>query len=445
MRRVRAWVVATVSSTVAPLCLASGGPGVVAYVSALTEDSVLRMRDLDGDGDCNDAGESTLFFGPGNAGGFPGCGSVQAILALGLDDVLAADGEEAGAFFTAVYRLRDLNHDRDAMDAGESVIWWDSTLPLPGSPNFDRPKAMLRLADSSVLLADNNTINFDNDAPEAVWRLFDLNGDGDVDDAGEVTLHVELSPVGNPFGFVCEDFVLGDLGRIYFTNLDSSQNMVNLWAIEPGAAPTLTPIASTNDVLGILWKEQGLALSPFSLRPMVAATDTSGASGLIEVIDLTGDGDADDPGELVARYDSGSSATGLAWDFNDVIDLETAPDGSVWLIELDRDRILRFADLDGNGNYQGAGEATVVLDPAAALGVSTDFPRRVAFALAPGPCSEADLAEPYTQLDFSDVVAFLVAFGAMDAASDLAPPFGQWDFSDVVTFLTVFGDGCAAP
>jgi len=57
-------------------------------------------------------------------------------------------------------------------------------------------------------------------------------------------------------------------------------------------------------------------------------------------------------------------------------------------------------------------------------------------------CNDADLAEPFGVLDFSDVVAFLGAFGAMDSAADLAAPFGVWDFSDVVAFLGAFGAGC---
>ncbi|MEZ6241813.1 MAG: GC-type dockerin domain-anchored protein [Phycisphaerales bacterium] len=61
---------------------------------------------------------------------------------------------------------------------------------------------------------------------------------------------------------------------------------------------------------------------------------------------------------------------------------------------------------------------------------------------AAGGCSDADLAEPYGQLDFSDVVEFLTAFGSMDGAADLAPPIGQWDFSDVVAFLQLFAAGC---
>ena len=58
------------------------------------------------------------------------------------------------------------------------------------------------------------------------------------------------------------------------------------------------------------------------------------------------------------------------------------------------------------------------------------------------PCNEADLAEPFGTLDFSDVIEFLTAFAAMDADADLAPPFGVWDFSDVIEFLTIFGGGC---
>ncbi len=57
-------------------------------------------------------------------------------------------------------------------------------------------------------------------------------------------------------------------------------------------------------------------------------------------------------------------------------------------------------------------------------------------------CNGADLALPLGTLDFSDVVAFLSAFGSMNAAADLAPPFETFDFSDVVAFLTAFGGGC---
>ncbi len=58
------------------------------------------------------------------------------------------------------------------------------------------------------------------------------------------------------------------------------------------------------------------------------------------------------------------------------------------------------------------------------------------------PCNPADLAQPFGVLDFDDVLAFLVAFGAMDPAADLAAPMGVFDFDDVLAFLVAFGAGC---
>lgn len=60
----------------------------------------------------------------------------------------------------------------------------------------------------------------------------------------------------------------------------------------------------------------------------------------------------------------------------------------------------------------------------------------------PAMCNAADLAPPLGVLDFTDVVAFLTAFGTMDPVADLAPPTGVFDFTDVVAFLSAFGAGC---
>ncbi|MEZ6241452.1 MAG: VCBS repeat-containing protein [Phycisphaerales bacterium] len=62
--------------------------------------------------------------------------------------------------------------------------------------------------------------------------------------------------------------------------------------------------------------------------------------------------------------------------------------------------------------------------------------------LEPGGCNDADLDVPFGVLDFSDVLAFLTAFGTMDPVADLAVPVGVFDFSDVLAFLTAFGAGC---
>lgn len=61
---------------------------------------------------------------------------------------------------------------------------------------------------------------------------------------------------------------------------------------------------------------------------------------------------------------------------------------------------------------------------------------------ASNPAGIADVAAPIGALDFSDVLAFLGAFGSMDPLADLAPPMGTFDFSDVTAFLGAFGAGC---
>lgn len=57
------------------------------------------------------------------------------------------------------------------------------------------------------------------------------------------------------------------------------------------------------------------------------------------------------------------------------------------------------------------------------------------------PCP-ADLAAPYGLLDLSDVLAFISAFGAMDAHADFAAPYGLFDLADVLEFVGAFNAGC---
>ncbi|MEZ6241454.1 MAG: VCBS repeat-containing protein [Phycisphaerales bacterium] len=89
---------------------------------------------------------------------------------------------------------------------------------------------------------------------------------------------------------------------------------------------------------------------------------------------------------------------------------------------------LAFGDLNGD-QY-----------PDMVAGFSGDTCLRIFLAMDLG--CPVDIAEPFGQLDFSDVVGFLIAFGQQDPAADLAQPFGQIDFSDIVAFLVQFDAGC---
>lgn len=58
-----------------------------------------------------------------------------------------------------------------------------------------------------------------------------------------------------------------------------------------------------------------------------------------------------------------------------------------------------------------------------------------------GGCNDADLAEPFGELNFFDVSAFLSAFNAQDASADLDNN-NSWDFFDISAFLSAFSAGC---
>ena len=58
-----------------------------------------------------------------------------------------------------------------------------------------------------------------------------------------------------------------------------------------------------------------------------------------------------------------------------------------------------------------------------------------------GSCSDADLAEPFGELNFFDVSAFLSAFNSGDSSADFNND-GSFDFFDVSAFLAQFNAGC---
>ena len=60
---------------------------------------------------------------------------------------------------------------------------------------------------------------------------------------------------------------------------------------------------------------------------------------------------------------------------------------------------------------------------------------------APTPCSDADLAEPFGELNFFDVSAFLSAYNAQDSAADINND-GAFNFFDVSGFLSLYNAGC---
>ena len=94
------------------------------YVGDGSADAVFRLNDLNRDGDANDAGEALIWFDANNAEGLALV--TPNGIAEGSDGAIYITNAGTRPSPTdAVYRTQDLNGDGDANDAGESSVWLD--------------------------------------------------------------------------------------------------------------------------------------------------------------------------------------------------------------------------------------------------------------------------------------------------------------------------------
>ncbi len=139
-----------------------------------------------------------------------------------------------------------------------------------------------------------------------------------------------------------------------------------------------------------------------------------------KTFDVDGDGDQDvaeihfsDGRAHIYLNDNGVLSTTPSWTY-DASEVGTA---------------IAFGDLNGDNL------------PDLVTGYSGNTSIRIFYAQSQN-CNAADLAEPFGQLTFADITAFLAAFNASDPAADLADPQGQFTFADITAFLAAFNAGC---
>ncbi len=224
------------------------------FVTDSGEDSVFLLRDSNSDGDANDAGEAVRWF-DGRAGGNPG-----GLLMGGPNGIIRQSS--SGAWFVAnsgatlpdtLLRLVDANSDGDANDVGEATEYW-SYAATPGGDSV--PQAVEIGLDDNVYLLDAPSSGPNG---KGVYRLVDLNADGDAKDAGEIAPFFIPPSVLAPFYWCLELgpdgwFYTADTGnevvwRFRDLNADGDAQDVGessaYWTV--GAASTLWDLAVASD------------------------------------------------------------------------------------------------------------------------------------------------------------------------------------------------------
>ncbi|MEM7168376.1 MAG: IPT/TIG domain-containing protein [Planctomycetota bacterium] len=265
-----------------PLHLLTLGDSVL-VADAGTVDSVLRLTDLNDDGDANDAGEVIAYYDDTAPG-------IDLSTANGLahgpaGSVLVSDD---GASVRSILRLTDINGDGDANDDGELAIYYDQSAVAP-TPVVTDPEAIAATTTGIVYVTDTAT--------GRIVRLSDTNGDGDALDAGEATVFFEGTAPAT----------LTDLDTL---QLDGSV----LVAVDEdnGTVLRLSDSNGDGDALdageAVLWVDG--AANPAASDPNDAATIGNGRllladgaiDGLLVAEDLDGSG-AVENGEFTAYFD----------------------------------------------------------------------------------------------------------------------------------------------
>lgn len=181
-------------------------------VSDTTEDVLLRLADVNADGDALDAGEATIFYdGTGASASGVELTSARGMVADADGVVWVASANTGGGGVDAIVRLEDLDGDGDANDAGEAV---EFHTPAPGGSVGDSiPSAVARIGDGSVYYVETGSTGV---LAKGVYRLTDSDGSGVIDQPGEVApFFIPQNLGGSPFHW---DLGTDSQGRFYLND-----------------------------------------------------------------------------------------------------------------------------------------------------------------------------------------------------------------------------------
>ncbi len=404
---------------------------LVVFVHDQSSDQILRLRDLNGDGDAHDPGEATLFYDDSPPAAL-GIDNAQGLVALGPDTLLATDNFAPDN----IVLLNDADSDGSALGAGEASVWFGGL--LPGGFSLTNPAELTPLGDGSYLLLDNNTLDTAN--PEAVYILEDLNADNDVDDAGEAVLFHELSPAGVS-ATTTFDAVRDESGFVYTIDITDPSSIESIDIIDPTGATRSEWIDSSDlfSLVGIvLGSSFELAHLPDTDEILFGASNLSNAQLIVAAKDRNGSNTIDVASEVRLVWSESSHADGFST--GSPRDFWLMPDGRLLWTDGLNDRVMLHQDLNGDGDYQEIGETSVLYDSAAAgaNGLPTlSLPLSVTGATVCFADCDGNGA-----LNVDDVDCFVAAFLAGDPAGADCDNNGALNVDDVDCFVASFLSGC---
>lgn len=425
--------------------------GDVLFVADFTADAVFALRDLNGDGDANDAGEIISYYDTTSPDPALHLATIRS-LAIGPDGALYVG--DANADF--ILRLEDIDGDGTANQAGEASIYYDAAGSAFGLTSISN---MVFDADGYLYFSDTGTSSGTN---RLVLRIRDDSGDGYCSEA-DSEVHLVYSrdtttgtAIERPSGLAID--VDGSL-IVSDYETDTLFRFVDTAGSEDGDADDAgeQELAFVSDPVGIALNfAEHIAFGPGPERPLLVN------SGPVEdviwrLVDTDGDRFYLNPDEVNAFWDITQSDGIIPANART---LAFTPSGVVFVIEAGsgavEDAIVRLEDLNGDGDCNDAGEAAIYADNTNLSGIVFGQPQGMAWqlpAVAPpvvwirGDCN-ADGA-----VNISDAITTLDGlFGStvLDQCQDACDSNddGNFDISDAIfslAFLFTGGPDPSAP
>lgn len=405
------------------------------YVSDTGVDTVYICRDLNGDGDAGDTGETKVFFDNSNVVFFSGSGAVFTIGVAADGRVFVGDGDT-----DSLYALRDLNDDGDALDEGEAVLFFAtaSTLQLYQSPGG------VAFGENGVVYASTagggTTLTADY-----VYRLQDLNADGDADDPFEYSVFIDLGTL--VAGSSCFDLATSG-NKLLLVDTRGGADDVIFVAEDVDSSGTidaseLREFYSTARVLGPAIGT-GIAVDGEDVYVVDSASSIP-VQKVWRLRDLDGSGLIDLPAEVTEVWSEAMVPPGVS--LGSAFDLALGPPGVLGLVSSGsdlQDNVLVLSDLNGDGDFMDAGE-TSALVVGNGTGVFADNARAIAFGVTPGAPCDPDLNQD-GNVDQDDVAYLINVVAGGENPSGIDPDFdrdGNVDQGDVTALISVVaGGGC---
>lgn len=266
--------------------------GVPTIFAVATGDVILRFVDLDGNGVCTDPGEYNVFAETRQAQGASNTSPDKLTFNPTTGELFVTDDIYSGGptVGSGIFSYVDLNGDGDAMDAGEFNMLVDgagsvSVAGTSGSVSIDVGDFEGIMVDSSGMV-----VGFAQQ-DRTLYAFEDQNGDGDAMDPGEAWNFCNL--IGDKAGLEQNADTLS--GALHNPSCPSSSG---------------SGLYGSLEVLDVDWGAGPKGEDLYWIVSTAFNSSCAGASGLIfQGIDLNGDRDLNDAGEVTLFLDGPNNLT----------------------------------------------------------------------------------------------------------------------------------------